>query len=279
MKSFFLATLLMILAITPMVSAQDFHMPQASPTVTVNQGFSTSFIKIKYSRPSMRGRVIFGDLLPYGKLWRTGANEATTLTFGEDVILDGHPLEAGTYALYTVPGKTEWKIILNKGVDNWGPSGFAKSANVAAFSVPVHHLARPQETFRISIEDMTNNSCSIVLAWADVSVRVPVKADNNARIMAYLDKALKGDKPPYAQAAGYYLSTGQKLEDALKYANEAIEQNPKAFYLYWLQARVYQKLGQHEKAVEAAKVAAEKAENTPFAVEYSVHYQDMLRAK
>ncbi len=278
MKPLFLVALA-VLALTPNVTAQEFHMPQASPTVTVNQGFSTSFIKLKYSRPSVKGRVIFGDLLPYGKLWRTGANEATTLTFGEDVSLDGHPVTAGTYALYTIPGKTEWKIILNKGVDNWGPSGFDKSANVATFSVPVHLLESPQETFRISIEDMTNNSCSIVLAWSDVSVRIPVTTDNNARIMSYLDNALKGDKPPYGQAAGYYLSTGQKLENALKYANKAIEQTPKAFYLYWLQARIYQALGQHNKAVEAAKIAAEKAKGTPFAVEYSVHYQDMLRAK
>lgn len=278
MKHFFLGVLLMG-GIAFCANAQEFHMPKPSPTVTVNQGFSTSFIKLKYSRPSMKGRVIFGELLPYGELWRAGANEATQITFGEDVSLAGHPIKAGSYALYTIPNKKKWKIILNKGVDNWGPMGFDKKENVLTFTVPVKHLKGKQETFRISIEDMTGNSCNMVLAWADVSVSIPVKADNNERIMSYLDKQLKGDKPPYAQAAGYYLSTNQKLEDALKYADLAIKQNSKAFYLYWLQAKIYQKLGQHEKAVEAAKLSAEKAKGTAFAVEYEQHYQGMLKAK
>jgi len=260
-------------------NAQDFHMPQPSPAITVDQAFSTSFIKLKYSRPSVKGRTIFGDLLPYGELWRTGANQATKITFGEDVSLAGHPIKAGTYALYTIPNKKEWKIMLNTGVKNWGPSGFEQEDNVVAFEAPVHRLKKPQETFLISIEDITNNSCNIVLSWEKTSIRIPVKADNNERILSYLDQQLSGDKPPYAQAAGYYLSTSQKLDDALKYAGLAIEANPKAYYLYWLQARIYQKLGQHKKAVEAAKISAEKAKGTAFEVEYKQHYKDMLKKK
>lgn len=258
-------------------NAQEFHMPKPSPTVTVDQGFSTSFIKLNYSRPSVRGRVIFGDLIPYGKVWRTGANAATKVTFGEDVSIDGHLIKAGEYALYTIPGKEEWKIILNKGVSNWGAEGFSDKDDVLKFDVPVEHLDKVQQSFRISVENLTDNSCDIVLAWADVSVSVPVKTDNNERILSYLDKALKGDKPPYAQAASYYLATNQHMEKALEYEKLAIKENPKAYYLHWHLAEIYQKLGKHDDAVKSARTASELAKGTAFADEYTRDYQNMLK--
>ncbi len=259
------------------LQAQDFHMPKPSPTITVHQGFSTSFIKLKYSRPSVKGRTVFGDLIPYGTLWRTGANEATKITFGEDVNIAEHPIEAGSYALYTIPGKKEWTIIINKGVKNWGPSGYDKDQDVARFKVPVKKLKNTQETLLISIENMTNNSCDWVISWAETKIVIPVKTDNKQRILSHLEKALQGEKPPYSTAAGYYLSTNYKLDKALEYADKAIEQNPKAFHLYWLRARINDELGNHKKAVADAKTAAEKAKGTAFEVEYERHYQDMLK--
>lgn len=277
MKRFFLVALLSGgLALT--VNAQDFQMPKPSPTVSVNQGFSTSFIKLDYSRPSVKGRVIFGHLVPYGQVWRTGANNATKITFGEDVSLNGHPVKAGEYALYTIPEKDAWTIILNTGVSNWGTQGFDKKDDVLQFTVPVQHHDGVQQTFSINIEDMSDNSCNIVLSWADVQVAIPVKADNNERIMAHLDEALKGDKPPYYQAASYYYASDQKMEEAAKYCDLAIKENPKAYYMNWLQARIYDKLGNHQQAVEEAKQAAEKAKGSAFAAEYEQHYQDMLNA-
>jgi len=277
MKRFFLVALLSGgLALT--VNAQDFHMPKASPTVSVNQGFSTSFIKLDYSRPSVKGREIFGHLVPYGQVWRTGANNATKVTFGEDVILDGHAVKAGEYALYTIPQKDSWTIILNTGVSNWGTQGFDKKDDVLQFDVPIQKAEPMQQTFSMSIEDMTDNSCNIVLSWADVKVAIPVKVDNNERILSYLDNALKGDKPPYYQAASYYYSSNQKMDEAAKYCDLAVKENPKAYYMNWLQARIYDKLGKHEQAVAAAKQAAEKAKGSAFAAEYEQHYQDMLNA-
>lgn len=277
MKRFFLVALLSGgLALT--VNAQDFQMPKPSPTVSVNQGFSTSFIKLDYSRPSVKDRVIFGHLVPYGQVWRTGANNATKVTFGEDVSLNGHEVKAGEYALYTIPEKDAWTIILNTGVSNWGTQGFDKKDDVLQFTVPAKHREDMQQSFSISIEDMTDNSCNIVLSWADVQVVIPVKANNNERILAYLDEALKGDKPPYYQAASYYYSSNQKMEEAAKYCDLAVKENPKAYYMNWLQARIYDKLGKHEQALAAAKEAAEKAKGSAFAAEYEQHYQDMLNA-
>ncbi|HET8574094.1 MAG TPA: DUF2911 domain-containing protein [Edaphocola sp.] len=277
MKRFFLVTLLSS-GLALAVNAQDFHMPKPSPTVSVNQGFSTSFIKLDYSRPSVKGRVIFGHLVPYGQVWRTGANNATKVTFGEDVSLDGHSVKAGEYALYTIPEKDAWTIILNTGVSNWGTQGFDKKDDVLQFTVPVQHLDKMRQTFSINIEDMTDNSCNIVLSWADAQVSIPVTADNNERIMAYLDEALKGDKPPYYQAASYYFASDQKMEEAAKYCALAIKESPKAYYMNWLQARIYEKLGKHQQAIDEAKQAAEKAKGSAFAAEYEQHYQDMLNA-
>lgn len=278
MKRFFLVALLSG-GMAICVNAQDFHMPKPSPTTSVNQGFSTSFIKLDYSRPSVKGREIFGHLVPYGKVWRTGANEATKITFGEEVLLNGQPVKAGEYALYTIPEKEEWTIILNTGLSNWGTQGFDKKDDVLQFKVPVEHVKDLQNSFSISIEDLADNSCVIVLAWADVKVRIPVKAENNERILAWLDKELKGEKPPYAKAAGYFLTTNQRLDEASKYASLAIKENPKAFYLYWLQARIYDKQGKHDEAVKAAQMAAEGAKGSAFAGEYEQHYQDMLNKK
>lgn len=276
-RSFLVALLVGSSALT--VNAQEFHMPKPSPTVSINQGFSTSFIKLDYSRPSVKGRVIFGHLVPYGKVWRTGANEATKVTFGEEVNLAGHPVKAGTYALYTIPNRDDWTILLNTGVSNWGTSGFDKKDDILAFNVPVNHLDQIQQSFSIHIENLTDNTCDIVFSWAGVSVSVPVEADNNEKIMAYLDKALKGKKPQYAKAAGYYLETNQKLESATKFADLAIKENPKAYYLHWLQARIYDKRGMHEEAIKEAKLAAEGAKGSAFAGEYEQHYEDMLNNK
>ncbi len=261
--------------------AQTFHMPKPSPTITVNQEFSTSFIKLTYSRPAARGRFIFGHLIPFGQVWRTGANQATQITFGEEVYVAGQALPAGTYALYTIPGLEQWKIIFNKEVHNWGAVGYDKSKNVVAVTVPVQHHKKTQESLRISLEDLTNNSALLNIAWANVSVEVPIAADNNVRILTYLDKALKGGKPPYSQAINYYLTTDQRLDDALLYSKLAIRKNPEAWYLYWMKAQVLQKLGQHKKAVAAAKKAYEitKKDQPAFVHEFKEHYLHMKAQK
>lgn len=268
-------SMIMMSALGAFAQSSDFKMPMPSPTTTVQQTFSTSYIGIEYSRPSTNGRAIFGSLVPYGNVWRTGANSASKISFGEDVALNGIPVPAGSYSLYTIPGEKVWTIILNKNTGNWGTSGFDKKDDVAEFKVPVQVTSDKTETFTISVDNITSKSCELALSWANTRVPIKVTTDNDARIMTWLNKELQGDKPPYQQAASYYLDNGKDLKLALDYANKSIEANPKAFYLHWLKARVLSKMGNKKDALKAAKVAADAAANTPYAIEYQNNYESL----
>jgi tetratricopeptide (TPR) repeat protein len=248
--------------------SQDLKLPAPSPTAILKQDFSTSSIEITYSRPSMRGRKIFGDILPFGQVWRTGANAATKISFGEDVMLANNLLKAGTYALYTIPGAQSWKVIINKGVSNWGVSGFDDKDDVIQFEVPVQKLNDAVQSFTISIDNLNNNKCDLSLSWENTKIVIPVLADNDKRISGYLESAINAPKRPYQQAASYYLETNQHLDKALEYTNKAMEETKDAFWLYWLQARIYQKQGKKAEAIAAAQKAADLAAPTPYAGEY-----------
>ncbi len=267
MKRFFL-TFLVGGGLALSLHAQDLKLPAPSPTATIKQDFSTSSIEVNYSRPSLRGRKAFGKIVPFGQVWRTGANNATKITFGEDVSLKGNLVKAGTYALYTVPGEKEWKVIINKGIGNWGTSGFEDKDDVAQFTVPAARTAEKVESFTISVDNITNKTCDLVLSWENTKVIIPVTADNDKRITDYLEQSINTPRRPYQQAANYYLETGKNLDKALTYADKAIEENPKAFWIYWLKARIYQKQGNKAEAIAAAKKSADAAVGTPYAEEY-----------
>jgi len=261
-------------------SAQStVNLPAPSPKVKIVQRFSTSEIVLDYSRPSMKGRSIFGNMIPYGQVWRTGANECTKITFNEKIAFGGMPIPAGTYALYSVPGKDSWQIILNSGIKNWGDVGFTDSLDVAKVTVPVQQLSVPVETFNIGLEDITDTSCNLALSWEKVKVTVPIVAHNDSLITAYLENALAGSKPPYGQAAQYYLSKNKRLNEALTYSEKAVAANPKAFGSRWLHARILYKLNRKQEALDEAKQAANLAKGTPFAYEYQRDYENMKSGK
>jgi len=256
-------------------AAQDLKLPAPSPTAVIKQDFSTSTIEITYSRPSLRGRKIFGDLIPFGQVWRTGANSATKISFGEDVSLAGNALKAGTYALYTIPGEKSWKVIINKGISNWGVSGFDDKDDVIQFEVPVQQVSDAVQSFTISVDNINNNKCDLVLSWENTKVTIPVFADNNKRISEYLEKSINEPRRPYQQAANYYLETNQNLDKAMSYTDKAIEENKDAFWLYWLKARIYQKQGKKAEAIAAAQKAADLSAATPYAAEYKKNAENL----
>lgn len=276
MKRFFLS-LVLGAGIASAVHAQDLKLPAPSPSAVLKQDFSTSSIEISYSRPSMRGRKVYGGIVPFGEVWRTGANSATKITFGEDVSVKGNPVKAGSYALYTIPGEKEWKIIINKGIGNWGVSGFDAKDDIAEFMVPAAKTAETVQSFTISVDNITGTNCDLVLSWENTKVAIPVVADNDKKITDYLEKSINQPRRPYQQAANYYLETGKDLNKALAYTDKAIEENKDAFWLYWMKARIYQKQGNKTEAIAAAQKSAAMAAATPYAEEYKRNAENLAK--
>lgn len=166
----------------------QFTLPAASPRQTVEQQFSISKISIDYGRPGVKGRKIFGDLVPYGKVWRAGANSSTKITFGQSVDFNGKVIAPGTYALFAIPSENEWKIILNKDYQQWGAFEYDEKLNVVETSVPVHKLAEKQEWFEILLEPVDDTSVSLILKWDDVKVSVPLKSGNPEMVAKITEK-------------------------------------------------------------------------------------------
>lgn len=276
MKTFIIAAAMTIIAAVGM-QAQELKLPALSPTATITQEFSTSKMEIVYSRPSMRGRTVFGDLVPFGTVWRTGANAATKVTFGEDVEIGGKQVKAGSYSLYSVPGQSEWEIIINKNTGNWGAMGYDTKDDVVRMKVKPSTLSSAVETFTIAIGNITFSSCTIDIMWERTHVSIPVKANNQERLATSIDKAINSPNIPYQQAATYYFETGQNLDKALDYATKAADKNPKAYWLEMLKARIAAKLGKNDVARAAANKTMEIAKGTPGETEYTKYAQDLLR--
>lgn len=269
---------LALIAATAIGYSQDLKLPALSPTARISQDFSTSTIDIVYSRPSIRGRRIFGDLVAYGRVWRTGANAATKVKFGEDVTVGGQEIKAGEYALYTIPNHGSWEVIFNKGTSNWGSAGYSKDEDVARFSVKTKYVEDLVPTFTISISDITFSTCKIDLSWEHTMVSIPVKAKNENRLDAAIEKAIEHPTLPYFQAANYYFETRQQTDKAWEYVNKAIEQSPKAYYMYYLKARIAKKMGKRQEAIEAAEKSIELAKGSAYEDDLRRQNMKIIRA-
>ena len=242
--------------------AQGIKTPAPSPTQTLKQDFALSSIEINYSRPAAKGRKVFGDLVSFGKIWRTGANGATKITFGEDVKVGGIPVKSGSYAIYSVPNANEWEIIINKGANNSGLTGYKTEDDVARFKVKPMQLSMNIESFTIMLGNLTASSASVQILWENTAVEFPVVADIDSKIMAQINTAMTVDSRPYFQAASYYFDNGKDINKALEWANKAVEAQPTAFWVLHLKAKVQAKAGDKAgaratamKSIELAKEA------------------------
>ncbi len=240
-------------------TAQGIKTPAPSPTQTIKQDFALSSIEITYSRPAAKGRKIFGDLVPFGKIWRTGANAATKVTFGEDVKVGGVPVKAGSYAIYSVPNAKEWEIIINKGANNSGLTGYKTEDDVARFKVESMELPMMIENFTILLGNLTAASADIQILWENTAVQIPVVADIDSKIMAQINTAMTVDSRPYYQAASYYFDNGKDINKALEWATKAVEAQPTAYWVMHLKAKVQAKAGDKAGAKASAMKSMEMA--------------------
>ncbi|HEY8688927.1 MAG TPA: DUF2911 domain-containing protein [Chitinophagaceae bacterium] len=241
------------IAIATIASAQ-LHTPAPSPTQTLKQDFGVSSIELIYSRPGIKGRKIFGDLVPWNKVWRTGANSATRIKFNDDVIFGGQPLKAGEYAIYTVPNENEWEIIINKGSANWG-TDYKQPDDIFRVKVKPMKLNEIVESFTMQFANVKPTTTDLQIMWDRTAVSVPITTDIDKKIMGQIDDVMKKDSRPYFQAAAYYLENGKDINQALLWFDKAIEQNPNGFFIYYQKANALVKLGRKDEA----KVVSQKS--------------------
>jgi hypothetical protein len=244
--------------------------PQPSPKCTLNQMVGLTDVEIEYSRPGTKGRNVFGDLVPFGKVWRTGANSNTIISFSEDVVIDGKTLKKGKYALYTLPKVESWEVIFYSKTDNWGNPEVWNEADVALrASVVPEMLNRNVESFTIDINNLDNNFANLNLSWEKTLVSLKFEVPTQKMAMASIDKVLAGPSAgDYFSAAQFYLQSNGDLTKALTYVNKALElnkQNP--FWYTKLKSLIQAKLGDKKGAIETAKIslaAAKVAKNNDY---------------
>ncbi|HTI92976.1 MAG TPA: DUF2911 domain-containing protein [Puia sp.] len=241
------------------VSAQSIKTPAPSTPQYVKQDFGLSSIELSYSRPGIKGRKIFGDLVPFGKVWRTGANQATTLTFGDPVTIGDTKIPAGKYGLLSIPGADEWTLIITRQLDVTSPTAYKPDQDIVRIKVSPHQLPFSVETFTILFADVTSNSCSLQILWDNVIVMLPITTDVDSKIMAQINDAMTKDNHPYFAAAFYYLENGKDLNKALEWFDKALAQDPTAFFVAYQKARCQAKLGKKQDAIATAKKGIELA--------------------
>lgn len=260
------------LAVLATIAAGAQDLPQPSPSTHLEQRVGLTDITLDYSRPSVNGRVIFGDLVPFGSHWRAGANQNTKVTFSKPVTIAGTNVAAGTYSLSMIPNKGTWTVILNTKTDMWGVDGYSQEQDVLRVEVTPQAIA-PVETMRLSLENITVSNAEIVLDWSDVRIALPVELNTMELATANIDAAIAAEPENwrvYRNAANFYNQNNIELATALTYMEKSIALNPDSWYSYYLYAQVLAKNDRKKEAKKAASKALEmgRAEsaknNAPF---------------
>jgi Protein of unknown function (DUF2911) len=254
----------LLLCVLSIAAFAQIKTPQPSPLASTKQAFGLGEISLAYSRPQVKGRVIFGDLVPYDKLWRTGANNSSKITFTDDVMIEGNKLAAGEYAVYTIPGKTEWTVIFHKNLKMWGlgdPGDYKEENDALRVKVKTQTLTSTVESFTMDISDIAAKTCKFNIAWDKTKVSLNVSTDIDSKIEASIDKTLnpKPDASSYFSAASYYFENGKDLNKALDWCNKAIAGRPDAFWMVHLKAKIYKGLNNKAEAIAAATASKEMA--------------------
>lgn len=243
--------------------------PQPSPSSKIQQTVGLTEVSVEFSRPSKRGRDIMGALVPYGEIWRTGANKNTVITFGDDVTLGEQTLKAGSYALYTRPGKAQWEVFFYTDTENWGtPSEWDASKVAASLEVEAEETATI-ESFSIWFSHLHNNGATLKMGWGNARISIPFGVPTVAKATASIQAALKKDPKhrDYYSAALYYLQEDQDLNQAKAWMEKAIEGKDDAYWYFRQYSLILEGLQDVDGAIAAAKTSlalAEKAGNPDY---------------
>lgn len=267
MKKLALFTIAAVLSFT--LGAQ-IQTPQPSPAAKVWQTVGLTEVMVDYSRPSMRGRTIYGDLVPFDALWRTGANAYTKVSFDKDVTIANQPVKAGTYSIFTKPGKETWQVFFYTDTEGGGtPNKWEENKIVAKTTVPVKRIEMPVETFTIAIDDVTSNGANLGIIWENTYVAIPFGVATDAEVVKSIETVMAGPSAgDYYNAAVYYSSEGKDINKAKEWMNKAMAmtESPR----YWQlrqQSLILAKSGDKAGAVAAAKkslAGAQEAGNMDY---------------
>lgn len=260
MKNTYL-TLVLILAVTYQAVSQ-LNLPNASPDAEFKQQVGFVELEVKYSRPGVKGRKIFGELVPFGEIWRTGAHDATTIRLSDTVRLQGNVIPAGTYSLFTIPNEKEWTVILNKTAEMHGTSDYTQDQDLVRFTIKPEKSPRFYETFTIEVNDILKNSASLFLAWENTQVKFNIETNVDERVMREIQERLivkKEDRPGLLyQASLYYFNNGKDLRQAMEWIKSANSRTQDAMYLQ-LQAKIEAALGNYPSAIKTLAASTELA--------------------
>ncbi len=250
------ALFFLILLDALIVCSQITH-PKASPFSRVEQEIGLSKISVAYSRPAARGRTIFGGLVPYGRIWRVGANESTKITVDTDMTVLGHNLPKGTYALYAFPEKEEWQITFHTNTQHWGDGRKNYDSNEDLFRIKVAPKSIPyhQENFLVNFDFITHNAANLNLIWADTMVSIPILVDTHGQMQLEIAKQLNENPTAqtYYEAARYLQEQGTDFKTALGYLNKALELGGDTYYFHRVKSLIEAELGDYKAAITSAK--------------------------
>jgi hypothetical protein len=268
---------------TGLFAQAKLAFPDASPAATLKQRVGLTDIEVNYSRPGIKGREIFGGLVPYDQVWRTGANTATKITFSTAVKLNGTAVPAGTYELFTIPGKIEWTVIIHKNMSQWGAYSYDPTNDVARIKVTPLPNPTAVESFTIGTDDLRDESATLYFLWDKTRVPVKLEVDVVGTLVPQIEAAMASTEPkkPYVPAAMFYLDHNLDLTKALAWMDAAIAAQPDAFYLVYRKALIQAKAGDKAGAIATAKASMEAAAKSPMPSlrdEY-VHLNEALIAR
>jgi hypothetical protein len=265
------------------ITLAQVDFPNPSPMQTIRQNFGMSAVEITYSRPGVKGRKIIGNNEPYGRVWRTGANQPTKVRFFSPVEIKGNRLDTGTYVLYTIPvEKGDWTVILNRGVKNWGSDQYKQEDDVCRVTVTPERKRKALETFTIQFDNVKPESCDISVAWEDWMISIPVTTPVKETLRKQIEADLQKSTPGYYVAAQFYYEYDHDNAKALEMIDKAIAANESAgrkpYWQYYYKAKILKDLGKRSEAIEQASLSAKYAKEQGNRNNYVQQSEDLIKS-
>lgn len=261
------------------ISAQ-IKSPQPSPTATITQKVGVSNISVEYSRPGAKEREIFGGLVSYGKMWRTGANKATKITFNENCVFGGAKVKKGSYSLFTIPGEKEWTVVLNKNTELWGVGEYDEKNQVCSIVSKAIETKDFTESFTIDFGTFQSFSAIMSLKWANTKIDIKIESLAAKKLeKQYLELLTKGPSASdYYDGAKFFADNTSEYEMALEWINTAIDKRPDAFWMQFHKARILKKMGNKKESISVAEEVIASAKEKKDDYGYIKRSEDLIKS-